>query len=501
MSDALTLFINRAGGNRRGLLVLVGVGAVAVIFGFSRWAMAPAWAPVAQGLPMENIGGITARLAEEGVEYRLAAGGSAVTVPESDLARARVLLATEGLTGTGRPGFELFDQPSWGMTDFTQRVNYRRALEGELERTIGTMKGVDGAQVHLALQESSFLRRTSRPAEASVVVSLRSGMRPDDGMVQGISSLVASSVEGMDPDNVTVLDDGGRLLSSGPDLNTAEGLTDRQLDIRQDVEEYLEAKALDLVTPIVGNGNADVRVSVDLNFDRIDRTIQTFDPDQQVTLSEDRSEIVPSTDEQGAASVTTNTTFDVGQSVETLSRGGARIQRVSVAVLVNDRPVVPEDGEGAITYEPRSAVELARVESLVRNAVGVNETRGDAISVVSVPFDLALPEDLGPEEALDIAGVIYAAQRPAVALFGLLMTLFLVNRLVGAIKALPAPRQESLPASELQPAPMMPAANPALQVEPHVAQAPPPGIPQPRKVEVTDPSMTARVVKAWMNEA
>ncbi len=496
MSQALTQIIERTGGNRRALLALVGIGAAAVIFGFSRWAMAPAWAPIAQGLPMESIGAITNRLDEEGLRYRLEAGGSAVTVPEPEAARARVILATQGLPASGRPGFELFDEPSWGMTDFTQRVNYRRALEGELERTIGKMRGVESAQVHLALQESSFLRRTSRPAEASVVLALHSGMRPEDGMVAGIASLVASSVEGLDPDNVTVLGEGGRLLSAGPDLATAEGLTDRQLEIRRSVEEHLEAKALDQVTPIVGNGNADVRVSVDLNFDRIDRTVQSFDPDQQVTMTEDRSEILPSTDEQGAASLTTNSTFEVGQSVETLSRGGARIERVTVAVLVNDRPVTSDEGEPP-AFEARSTEELARVEALVRNAVGLDERRGDAISVVSIPFDLALPEELTDAEAMDLAGMVYAAQRPAVALFGVLMTVFLALRLLSTVKALPAPQNESVLAAQGPDGALAAAGAEGGQV-PHPAAAP---LAQPRRVELADPKMTARVVKAWMNEA
>ena len=461
--------------------------------------MAPAWVSLAQGMPMETIGQVAGRLDEEGIRYRLEGGGSIITVAEADAARARVVLATEGLTSVGRPGFELFDQPSWGMTDFTQRVNYRRALEGELERTIGKMRGVEGAQVHLALQESSFLRRSSRPGEASVVLALNSGMRPDDAMVEGIAFLVASSVEGMDTDNVTVLDDGGRLLSAGPDLSTVEGMTNRQLKVRQDIEGYLESKALELVTPIVGNGNADVRVSVDLNFDRIDRTVQNFDPDQQVTLSEDRSEIVPSTDEQGAASTTTNSTFDVGQSVETLSRGGARIERVSAAVLVNDRQVPDESADGAFTYEARTAAELAQVESLVRNAVGINEPRGDAISVVSVPFDMSLPDDLASEEGLDVAGVIYAAQRPAVALFGVIMTVFLALKLLGTIKSLPRSTPENQLVGASGDAPSVAAVSHA---EPVVPQpAPTLRMPQPRKVELADPGMTARVVKAWMNEA
>src|SRR5690606_34044976 len=148
------LVIDRLGGPRRLLLVLIGLGAVALIWGISYWATAPSWVPLFQSMELKDAAAVTARLEEAGIEHRLEQDGSLVLVREDELARARVFLAQAGLPATGRPGFELFDQPSWGMTDFTQRVNYRRALEGELERTIGRMQGVEGAEVHLALNEA-----------------------------------------------------------------------------------------------------------------------------------------------------------------------------------------------------------------------------------------------------------------------------------------------------------------------------------------------------------
>ncbi len=310
----------RAGGSQRVVTVLVGLGALAIIWGFSRWGMEPSWVPVSSGLPVEQIGEATQRLDEADIEYRFAGGGSLITVSDRDLARARVMLASEGLTGSlSRPGFELFDQPSWGMTDFTQRVNYRRALEGELERTIGNMSGIESAQVHLALNEDSFLNSSDATGEASVVLRLRSGARAEDAVVGGIQSLVASSVQRLEPENVMVLDDSGRPLSSSAS-DPSSRRTGRQLQVQTQMEGYLESKAEALVEQMVGPGNARVRVAVQLNFDQIDRTVQAVDPDQQLVVSEDRSEITPGSDAQGAGSVTTALVFEATRSVETLSR-------------------------------------------------------------------------------------------------------------------------------------------------------------------------------------
>src|SRR5690606_29225929 len=208
------LLIERIGGPRRLLMVLIGLGAVALIWGISYWATAPSWVPLFQGLELRDAGAVATQLDEAGIEHRLDRDGSLVLVREDELARARVLLAQAGVPAAGRPGFELFDQPSWGMTDFTQRVNYRRALEGELERTIRKMQGVEGAEVHLALNEASVFRRAQdRPLEASVVLRLRPGVRASSELVEGVAFLVASSVDGLQSENVTVLDDAGRVLS------------------------------------------------------------------------------------------------------------------------------------------------------------------------------------------------------------------------------------------------------------------------------------------------
>ena len=499
MPDTFSSAFDRLRGGRRVAAVLVGVGALAAMWGFGRWATQPAWVPLFRELPLESVAGVTARLDEGDIDYRLERAGTALSVREQDLARARVALAAEGFPAAGRPGFELFDQPSWGMTDFTQRVNYRRALEGELERTIGRMRDVEAAQVHLALQESSFLRASERPAEASVVLTLRSGARAGEGMVEGIQFLVAGSVEGMSTERVTVLDDGGRVLSSTSDPASAEGLSSMQLTLRREVEGYLELKAQDLLAAIVGAGNASVRVAADLNFDRVDRTTQAVDPESQITLSEDRSEIVPGTEEQGAGSVTSNQTFETSRTVETFSRGGAQIDRLTVAVLVNQRRGA--DGEAA----PIGDGELARIEALVRNAVGVNEARGDLITVAAVPFDvLATPAGplVAPPAGMGPVDWIQMLQRPVLGLVGLVLAFLVALKLLANLRGPSGPRRaDALPPGATAARGAVGAGGGDDEDERAPTHRPRMELPEPRRVEVQRPDMTARVIKAWLKEA
>src|SRR4051812_2134323 len=215
----------RIGGPRRALILVIGVGAAALIFGVTRWASQPQWVPAFAGIPIEAVSTMTDKLDQAGVQYRLERGGSDIMVAQNDLAKARVALAKGGMPNQGRPGFELFDQPTWGLTDFTQRINYRRALEGELERTVGKMRGIEAAQVHLVVHETQTFGAADKPAEASVVIKVASGAELPKDVVNGISHLLASSVDGLTSDHVTIVDDSGKMLSEADEANTPDGLS------------------------------------------------------------------------------------------------------------------------------------------------------------------------------------------------------------------------------------------------------------------------------------
>jgi len=450
------------------------------------------------GLSIESVGAITDKLDQAGIKYKLERGGTDVSVAAADLARARVTIARDGLPTAGRPGLELFDQPSWSMTDFTQRINYRRALEGELERTIGKMRSVESAQVHLAMHETSSFRSANTPIEASVVLKVRDQTPPRE-VVEGIQHLVASSVDGLESDRVTIVDDSGRLLSSPNDPGSAAGLSSRQIGVQREVEGYLETRAEDLVGQIVGRGNARVQVAAMVNFDRVERTTQTMDPDKQVTTQEQKAEIVPGA-QGGAGSTNQATTYENSKSVETFSNAIGSLRRLSVSVLVNEKNTgTPEKP----VFVPRSPEELTRIETLVRTAVGFDSTRGDVVSVVSVPFTLPAPTPPEPVIKTTVLTKVREYEKPVLNVLALALA-FVIALL--ALRSLRAPVEA--------------AAEQAAQPQPALAAAPAgaPGGELPRVIQERailapvamrervvasveeQPEVAARLLKSWMKE-
>ena len=428
MASAIEQLLERIGGPRRAAIVGVGVVALVAILGVSRWATRPELAPVFRGIALENVGKMTDVLEAGGVTYELQGGGTDLMVAIPDLARARVMLASAGLPAQGRPGMELFDQPSWGMTDFAQKINYRRALEGELERTISTMQGIERAQVHLAIRETQAFRRAGdAPAEASVVVKLRNGQRPETDVVRGISQLVASSIDNLDAQRVAVLDDGGRLLSRMLDASDPASLSSAQLEQQRAVEDHLAGKASALVNQIVGNGNATVSVAADLSFDQVERMSQTVDPEKQALSTEQKAEIVPGT-EGGAGSTNVASSYDNSRTVETIKSATGIVKRLTVSVLVKDRV----DAKGVSTTRPQP--ELDQIAALVRNAVGFDSTRGDLVKVVSTAFEgiTAIPPETAGEKAMR---TLQQVQRPALGVLGLVLALVFGMMMMKTLKA------------------------------------------------------------------
>ncbi len=382
MLDTLDPVFARVGGARRAATLGVGLVAIALIFGVSRWATKPAMVPLVSGAPLETVDPLTQRLTQESIPWELGRGGADVLVSARDLPRARVALAKDGMPASGRRGLEIFDDPAYTMTDFTQRINYRRGLEGELERTIGQMQGVATAKVHLAIQETSTFRRNDQKSSASVTLTLRGNQEPGPDVVRGISHLVASSVGmGLDAEHVSVLDGSGRLLTRPAD-ETGTGLSNKQLEVQRDVEQHLQKKASDLVSQVVGTGNARVEVTAAMNFDRLQRTTSTVDPDRQVTSTEQKSEIVPGA-QGGAGSLQQAIRYENSTSTESFAQSVGTLKRLTVSVLVNERLVGTGDSS---RFERRDPVELARLDTLVRAAVGFDTARGDVVNVISVQF-------------------------------------------------------------------------------------------------------------------
>jgi flagellar M-ring protein FliF len=475
--------VERAGKGRSAIILGVGGLAVLAVLLLARVAGTPEYVPLLPGMSLSEVGAVTTKLDEEGIDYRLEKGGAEIQVAEPELARARVTLARDGLPSRGSPGFELFDRPAWGMTDFTQRINYRRALEGELERTIGEMRGVESARVHIALNESSGFRRASQPEAASVVLTTRGGVRPGEELVEAIASLVASSVDGLDSDRITVLDASGHLLTAAVEPGSPAGLTKRQLQYRREVEQYLESKGEELVAQTVGHANARVRVAAELNFDKIDRTTQTIDPEQQITTQQERSEIVPSAGQVGAASSAESATYEASRSVETFSGASGTVRRLTVAVLVND---------DTAAAAPRAPEELQRIETLVANAIGLDRERGDQITVVSAAFNVSPPATepvAGPPSFLMM---VPRYRNEIMTGIGLVLAFVLGMQMLKTLRlSLPAGRAALGAGSETG------------ALEAGVASALPANSPHAAtlKRSVQTPDNAARVLRAWMKES
>ena len=464
----------RVGDPRRVAIIGVGIVVTALVFGVSRWATAPTMVPLFADVPIESVGKMTDKLTESAIAFELDRTGSTILVGSADLAKARVALAREPMPGTGRPGLELFDKPSWGMTDFTQKVNYRRALEGELERTIGKMRDIKAVQVHLALEDDQVFKKNERASKASVTLTMADGGRPSETTVRGIAGLVAGSVGGLEPDHVTIVDERGQPLTMEADGSLA-GLSSRQLAVQREVETYMEQKVAGLLSSLVGNGNSRVQVAASINFDKIERTTQAVDPDKQAASTEQRAEVTPGTPQQGAGYSTTATSYENTRSVESFSGAIGNLKRLTVAVLVADKVTMPPAAPNAANavvaplVTPRAPEEIARIETLVRNALGVDTTRGDMISVVSAPFDMpavAAVADTLPTP--DLVSRLQANPKPVIAIASLVVLLLVAIVTVIALKPKKA-RSVAAPAT-LPPAPSYPELA-ASHAAPHALQA------------------------------
>ncbi len=446
----------RVGGARQAAIILVGVLVASAVYGVSQWATKPQMVPLLTNVAPANVGKMTTKLTELGIKNGLEDGGTTITVESESFAKARVELAGAGLTDSGRPGLELFDKPAWGMTDFTQKVNFRRAMEGELERNIASMTGVKQVQVHLALEDDQIFKQNERPSKASVTLAMADGARPPASTVKGITRLVAGSVGGLTPDNVTVVDERGQALTLD-NSNTVTGLTSQQLEQQLEVEQQLKAKVEKLLTPTYGEGNARVEISAQLNFDRVERTTQSIDPDKQAVLNEHAEIVAPGTPAQGAGLNNTTTSYDYTRENVSFVGAVGGIRKLTVAVLIADRVTMPpaatdtsEKAKAAAaavppTITPRTADELANAEKLVRGAIGADSTRGDVISVVSAPFYMPPPPvKAEPAPVVPITKQLLANPKPVVTVAALVVVLIIAVLMLGALRQKqPAPSQQA----------------------------------------------------------
>ncbi|MDR3742337.1 MAG: flagellar basal-body MS-ring/collar protein FliF [Terracidiphilus sp.] len=388
--------------SQRGWAVGAALLLVALSGGLLWYALRPDWRTLYMNLEPEDARQIGQILATAQITYEPTADGSGIRVPAAQLDKARLATAAKGGVKSGRLGFEIFDKPNWVGSEFDEQVNYQRALEGELEHTVGTLADIESARVHLVLPHDSLFRDQERAAKASVVIKLRHRSLAD-GEPDAIRNLISAAVDGLTPGNVVLVDASGH-LPLGPKTAEAMQLT---------AEQALEEKLVSTLEPVTGTGN--VRASVTLDYDRAasDVTQQIYDPDKTVTLSMQRTEQTTGAQAvaagvPGAASNAPNTqalpvypqqmnppqtaktesgTYGASKTDRHVVEGPGRVRRLTAAIVVNDRLAQAAGGGKAAVWQPRSADEVRNLTTLAQAAVGFDPARGDMLTVEDLAFD------------------------------------------------------------------------------------------------------------------
>jgi len=399
-------------------LIVVPLLLGAAVFGLGKWKHESDFRTLYTALAPEDAAAVTQKVREAGIEYRLDETGSTIMVPSASIAEARLALAGAGLPHSGRIGFELFDRANLGASDFTEQVNYRRAIEGELERTVATLAEIDQARIHITFAKESVFLDSKSPAKATVVLKLkRTGVLPQSSVI-AIANLIASSVDGLAPESVAVIDGSGRLLNrprpgdmSG-DANAAWG-ADANLDYRRQLESEMLTKINTALEPLVGAGHFHAGVNVDCDFTSSEQSDEIYDASKSAILQSQTTEESngatvsggtpgtaanlphpPPRENAGAPGLTRrteNVSYQPGKTVRrTLSPKGT-IRRVSAAVLVDQ--TVRWEGTGAkvrrVLVAPSAEV-LKGIHDVVAGITGFSDQRGDQITIESLPFESTL---------------------------------------------------------------------------------------------------------------
>jgi len=382
------------------------------------WALRPNYTLLFGSLEQESAQQITQELDNQGIEYKLENGGQAIYVHDDKVDELRLELAPMGAPKSDMKGYELFDSNSLGMTDYMQQLNNRRALEGELSRSVNTLEQVKSSRVHLVLPERSPFEQASVKASASVLLTLKSGERLKKQQVEGITSLIAGSVEGLDAKDITIVDHAGNRLTNtkGQDGLASEG---SWLKSERKTESYLAERGQSMLDRVLGPGNSIVRVAVEQNFDSLVRRSNNIDPTSRTLISEQRSEethtqegseIVPideftPVEDRGETAVTSNNeeevssrtrNYEVSETKEVFKKAPGEISNISASVLLNYKQVkqTGENGETVWQSEPYSEEELEEFREVLGSALGIQPERGDRITIKQVEF--WNPRDISP---------------------------------------------------------------------------------------------------------
>ena len=432
-------WMNRLRANPKIPLIVAGAAAIAILVAMVLWAKSPDYRTLYSNLSDQDGGAIVTQLTQMNIPYRFADNGGALEVPADKVHELRLRLAQQGLPKGGAVGFELLDQEKFGISQFSEQVNYQRALEGELARTIESLGPVKSARVHLAMPKPTLFVREQKAPSASVTLTLQPGRALDEGQIQAIAHMVSSSVAGLPPGNVTVVDQTGRLLTRSD--NAGRDLNDAQLKYSSEVEARYQQRIEAILNPILGQGNVHAQVTAQINFDTSEQTDEKYQPNANPSNTAIRSRQTSTSDQSGSpypggvpgalsnqpapantAPVTTpnnnaangqnangqnNAANNANQTTSTAAASSAPtnsrrddtvnyeldrsirhtkvnvgdVQRLSVAVVVNFR--ADDKGKAVALNEQQ----LKQIEDLTREAMGYSQTRGDSVNVVNSQFN------------------------------------------------------------------------------------------------------------------
>ena len=334
-------------------------------------------------LEYQEAAEVSRRLSELQVRHKLTADASAILVPQDQVRDLRLQMAGEGFPRSGRLGYKVFDEAQLTMTDFLQRVNLLRALQDELAETLEGIDGVRDARVHLVIPEPSLFTEEQNPVTASVALSLEGNSKLKPEKIAAIVYLVSASVEGLDTENVVIVDSAGELLSEEKDPLVK--MANKQFEMQQQVERVLQKKVQSLMDQVIGKDRSRVRINVALDFSQTNTVLETVDPGAtQVVISEETNEKTSA--EQGNEEQAVRN-YEVNKTIQNIIGQVGSIQRMSMALTVDETKVVIDPTSGDYIEEPRPQSEIANLAELAREAVGFDETRGDHITVFAMPFD------------------------------------------------------------------------------------------------------------------
>jgi len=424
--DSLFDALKNMGASRLAAMLLTFFSLVIFFIYIALRSNAPGMTMLYSDLSAADATEVAAKLSVSNIEYRLSDNGTQIDVTQQEVGKARMLLAQEGLPRRGSIGYEIFDKKqSFGTTTFEQNINKVRALEGELARTIGTIDNVRNARVHLVLPERKLFSKESSEATASVFLNLNSNSAVSKEQLQAIQHLVAAAVPDLKSARVAIIDQSGNLLAKGEEDNAGIDALRNSDDMRSSYEKRMAQNIDDILSKVVGYGKVRTTVSAEMNFDVINRNSEIYDPDGQVVRStqttsqedvdnsgSDANSVSVENSLPGLNNVSPNgqsdvkgiknnrneeiTNYEITKTIENVIKSTGKVEKISVAVLVDgnyetdpnvQKPAdAPENWVAPRIYKPRSQEELDKIETLVKTAIGFDETRGDTIEVINMKF-------------------------------------------------------------------------------------------------------------------